>query len=130
MGVKITVQAIVWNAECEWHKRSHVGVQREQISLWCEHLGKKAYPGSISGELWLILTGQERFCNNPEYENKGLLGSHITLCSQKFFAFLKITICDEAHDPWRRVNRYEDKEVVWALNTDSLNAQASECSFS
>lgn len=59
MGVKVTVQVIEWNAECEWHGRSCVGVQRKQISMWCESLGKKAYPGPISGEHGLILTGQE-----------------------------------------------------------------------
>lgn len=55
-------------------KEGVLGSKTEQIHIRYKLLGHKDYPGSISGELGLMLTGQKKFCNNREQENKGLSG--------------------------------------------------------
>lgn len=39
------MQVIVWNADCEFHKRGNVEVQKRANCTWCKDLGKKAYSG-------------------------------------------------------------------------------------
>lgn len=116
--------------QTECYRRGSVGVQKRADSQTVQASGRQDYPGSISDEVW-FLTGQEKFCNNREQKNKGLLGNQDNTMFTKLLCFFKkIVIWDGAHDSWRRINGYEGKEVVWALNADSLKCHTSECSFS
>lgn len=68
-------------------KEGVLGSKTEQIHIRCKLLEHKDYPGSVSGELGLILTGQKKCCNNTEQENKGLLSSQNNTMFTKAFCF-------------------------------------------